>query len=170
MLRAFPTIKQSLTLKERQKLTVDLAHYLQRVSEEKAREEELNKHIFTRQELCRHCINSRYEVGNQTLCLATNRMISDRHRGICEKFKEGYIKFCGEPKANFMSRGYAVAKLKMGVIGVTVDIMQPGSRLPADTTILGKTDAMAKYPELFAGMDVSADEPVVEAEPVEEAQ
>lgn len=90
MLRAFPTIKQSLTLKERQKLTVDLAHYLQRVSEEKAKEEELNKHIFTRQELCRHCLNSKYEVGSQTLCLATNRMISDRHRGKCDKYKEGY--------------------------------------------------------------------------------
>jgi small subunit ribosomal protein S3 len=100
--------------------------------------------------------------------IVAGKLTGQRHR--TEKFKDGYIKFCGEPKANFMSRGYAVAKLKMGVIGVTVDIMQPGSRLPADTTILGKTDAMAKYPELFAGMDVSADEPVVEAEPVEEAQ
>ena len=90
--------------------------------------------------------------------IVAGKLTGQRHR--TEKFKDGYIKFCGEPKAN----------LKMGVIGVTVDIMQPGSRLPADTTILGKTDAMAKYPELFAGMDVSADEPVVEAEPVEEAQ
>ena len=101
--------------------------------------------------------------------IVAGKLTGQRHR--TEKFKDGYIKFCGEPKANFMTRGYAVAKLKMGVIGVTVDIMQPGSRLPADTTILGKTDAMAKYPELFAGMDVPAEEPVVEEnEPVEEGQ
>ena len=101
--------------------------------------------------------------------ILAGKLTGQRHR--TEKFKDGYIKFCGEPKANFMTRGYAVAKLKMGVLGVTVDIMQPGSRLPADTTILGKTDAMAKYPELFAGLNVAADEPVMEeTEPVEEGQ
>lgn len=93
MLRAFPTIKQSLTLKERQKLTVDLAHYLQAVHEKEEKRKEEEAHIFTRRELCRHCINAKYEVGKQTLCLATNRMISERHRGNCEKFREGYREY-----------------------------------------------------------------------------
>ncbi len=90
MLRVYPEVKQSLTLHERQKLTVDLAHHLQAVHEKEEKRKEAEAHIYTRRELCRHCINSRYEVGSQTLCLATNRMISDRHRGNCDKFKEGY--------------------------------------------------------------------------------
>jgi len=66
-----------------------------------------------------------------------------------EKFKEGYIKFCGEPRTLFVERGYAVAKLKMGIIGVTVEIMRPDSKLPADTTVISKTEAAAKLPDLF---------------------
>jgi len=69
-----------------------------------------------------------------------------------EKFKEGYIKFCGEPRTLFVERGYAVAKLKMGIIGVTVEIMRPDSKLPADTMIISKTDAAAKLPDLFGGI------------------
>jgi small subunit ribosomal protein S3 len=69
-----------------------------------------------------------------------------------EKFKEGYIKFCGEPRTLFVERGYAVAKLKMGIIGVTVEIMRPDSKLPADTTILSKTEAAAKLPDLFGSI------------------
>ena len=79
--------------------------------------------------------------------ILAGKLTGQRHR--TEKFKEGYIKFCGEPRANFIERGYAVAKLKMGVIGVTVEIMKPNSRLPADIEVLGKTDAMNAYPELF---------------------
>ncbi|AIZ56831.1 30S ribosomal protein S3 [Candidatus Methanoplasma termitum] len=81
-----------------------------------------------------------------------------------EKFKEGYIKFCGEPKTLFIERGYAVAQLKMGIIGVTVEIMRPDAKLPADTNILNKTEAAAKLPDLFGGM---APEPV--PEPVAES-
>ncbi|MBO4798611.1 MAG: 30S ribosomal protein S3, partial [Candidatus Methanomethylophilaceae archaeon] len=53
--------------------------------------------------------------------IVAGKLTGQRHR--TEKFKEGYIKFCGEPKAEFIQHGYAVAKLKMGVIGVTVEIM-----------------------------------------------
>ena len=87
-----------------------------------------------------------------------------------EKFKEGYIKFCGEPKTLFIERGYAVAKLKMGIIGVTVEIMRPDAHLPADTTILSKTEAAAKLPDMFGDMapPVQAPEPIVESTPVAE--
>ncbi|MCL2148045.1 MAG: 30S ribosomal protein S3 [Methanomassiliicoccaceae archaeon] len=98
--------------------------------------------------------------------IVAGKLTGQRHR--TEKFKEGYIKFCGEPRALFVERGYAVAKLKMGVIGVTVEIMRPDSKLPADTTVLTKTEAAAKLPDLFG--QTAAAEPLPEpAEPPPEA-
>ena len=76
--------------------------------------------------------------------IVAGKLTGQRHR--TEKFKEGYIKFCGEPKANFVDHGYAVAKLKMGVIGVTVEIMAKDAKLPADITVLNKTEAAAARP------------------------
>ena len=98
--------------------------------------------------------------------IIAGKLTGQRHR--TEKFKDGNIKFCGEPKANFMDQGYAVAKLKMGVIGVTVQIMEPNAKLPADTTVLGRTEAVAVLPQIFEEDDVapSKTEEVV-AEPVE---
>lgn len=90
--------------------------------------------------------------------IVAGKLTGQRHR--TEKFKEGYIKFCGEPKAQFIDHGYAVAKLKMGVIGVTVEIMDKDAKLPADITVLNKTEAAAVLPDLFAA-------PAPEAEPVE---
>ena len=98
--------------------------------------------------------------------IIAGKLTGQRHR--TEKFKDGNIKFCGEPKANFMDQGYAVAKLKMGVIGVTVQIMEPNAKLPADTTILGRTEAVAVLPQIFEEDYVApskTDEVV--AEPVE---
>ena len=98
--------------------------------------------------------------------IIAGKLTGQRHR--TEKFKDGNIKFCGEPKANFMDQGYAVAKLKMGVIGVTVQIMEPNAKLPADTTVLGRTEAVAVLPQIFEEDYVapSKTEEVV-AEPVE---
>lgn len=92
--------------------------------------------------------------------IVAGKLTGQRHR--TEKFKEGYIKFCGEPKANFIDHGYAVAKLKMGVIGVTVEIMAKDAKLPADITVLNKTEAAAVLPDLFAA-------PAPEAPAAEEA-
>lgn len=99
--------------------------------------------------------------------IVAGKLTGQRHR--TEKFKEGYIKFCGEPKANFIDHGYAVAKLKMGVIGVTVEIMAKDAKLPADITVLNKTEAAAVLPDLFAAPTPEA--PAAEPEaPAEEAQ
>ena len=99
--------------------------------------------------------------------IVAGKLTGQRHR--TEKFKEGYIKFCGEPKANFIDHGYAVAKLKMGVIGVTVEIMAKGAKLPADITVLNKTEAAAVLPDLFAAPAPEA--PAADAEaPAEEVQ
>ena len=101
--------------------------------------------------------------------IVAGKLTGQRHR--TEKFKEGNIKFCGEPKAEFIDHGYAVAKLKMGVIGVTVEIMAKDAKMPADINVLNKTEAAALLPDLFAA---PAEAPAAEAEvaeaPVEEGQ
>ena len=86
--------------------------------------------------------------------IVAGKLSGQRHR--TEKFKEGNIKFCGDTKAQFIEHGYAVAKLKMGVIGVTVEIMVKDAKMPADITVLNKTEAAAAVPDLFAAPKVEA--------------
>jgi len=66
--------------------------------------------------------------------IIAGKLTGARHR--TEKFKEGHIKYCGEAKLNFMHQGFSVAKLKPGVIGVTVQIMDPNARLPDEIDII----------------------------------
>jgi small subunit ribosomal protein S3 len=86
--------------------------------------------------------------------IVAGKLSGQRHR--TEKFKSGFIKFCGEPKIDFMVRGYAIAKLKQGVVGVTVEIMAPNAKLPADITVKGKTEIAEKYPEIFSMLEAGA--------------
>ncbi|MDD1767153.1 MAG: 30S ribosomal protein S3, partial [Methanomassiliicoccales archaeon] len=64
----------------------------------------------------------------------SGKLTGQRHR--TEKFKEGYIKFCGEPRLKFIKVGFAVAKLKPGVIGVKVEIMDPTAKLPDEVEVM----------------------------------
>jgi small subunit ribosomal protein S3 len=66
--------------------------------------------------------------------IIAGKLTGQRHR--TEKFKNGHIKFCGQAKLNFMQQGFAAAKLKPGVIGVTVQIMDPNARLPDEIDII----------------------------------
>jgi small subunit ribosomal protein S3 len=66
--------------------------------------------------------------------IIAGKLTGQRHR--TEKFKNGHIKFCGQAKLNFMQQGFATAKLKPGVIGVTVQIMDPNARLPDEIDII----------------------------------
>ena len=63
----------------------------------------------------------------------SGKLTGQRHR--VEKFKEGHIKFCGEPAIQWMWEGFAVAKKKLGVIGVKVQIMDPDAKLPDDIEV-----------------------------------
>jgi small subunit ribosomal protein S3 len=83
--------------------------------------------------------------------IVAGKLSGQRHR--TEKFKSGFIKFCGEPKIDFMEKGYAVAKLKQGIVGVTVEIMAPGSKLPANITVMNKTEIAEKYPEIYSRIE-----------------
>ena len=62
------------------------------------------------------------------------KLTGQRHRR--EKFKSGHIKFCGQAKLDFMEKGFANARMKPGVIGVTVQIMHPDARLPDEIDVL----------------------------------
>ena len=65
--------------------------------------------------------------------IIAGKLTGERHR--TEKFKAGHIKFCGEPRNMWMHEGFAVAKLKPGVIGVTVQIMNPKAILPDEVNV-----------------------------------
>ena len=67
------------------------------------------------------------------LIVIAGKLTGQRHRRV--KFKAGHIKYCGEPRNQWMHRGFAAAKLKPGVIGVTVEIMDANARLPDDIEI-----------------------------------
>jgi small subunit ribosomal protein S3 len=66
--------------------------------------------------------------------IISGKLTGQRHR--TEKFKEGHIKYCGQAKLNFMHQGFCPAKLKPGIIGVTVQIMDPNARLPDEIDII----------------------------------
>ena len=66
--------------------------------------------------------------------IIAGKLTGQRHR--TEKFKEGHIKYCGQAKLNFMHQGFAGAKLKPGIIGVTVQIMDPRAKLPDEVEII----------------------------------
>jgi small subunit ribosomal protein S3 len=65
--------------------------------------------------------------------IIAGKLTGQRHR--TEKFREGHIKYCGYPKIKWMREGYAAAKLKPGIIGVKVWIMDPNARLPDEVFI-----------------------------------
>ena len=73
--------------------------------------------------------------------ILSGKLTGQRHR--TEKFRDGHIKYCGYPKIQWMSEGFAAAKLKPGIIGVKVWIMDPKARLP-DEVILKVAPTVAQ--------------------------
>jgi len=51
-------------------------------------------------------------------------------RGRMEKMVDGYIKHCGAVAEEIVDHGYAIAKVKSGVIGVRVLIVKPDAKVP----------------------------------------
>lgn len=74
--------------------------------------------------------------------IVAGKLTGQRHR--TEKFKEGHIKYCGQAKLDFMEQGFAAAKLKPGIIGVTVQIMNPNAKLPDEIDIIPPPAAPAQ--------------------------
>src|SRR3990172_450713 len=90
------------------------------------------------------------------LVVIAGKLTGQRHRR--EKFKAGHIKYCGEPRNLWMDLGFAIAKLKPGVIGVTVEIMDPKAKLPDHIQIPPASE-----------VPVAPEVPPPAEEPVEEA-
>jgi len=65
--------------------------------------------------------------------IIAGKLTGARHR--TEKFTEGHVKYCGETARQVMNSGYAVAKLKAGILGVKVRIMKPDAKLPDEIKI-----------------------------------
>jgi small subunit ribosomal protein S3 len=66
--------------------------------------------------------------------IISGKLTGQRHR--TEKFKDGHIKYCGQAKLDWMAQGFATAKMKPGVIGITVQIMHPNAKLPDEIEII----------------------------------
>ncbi len=65
--------------------------------------------------------------------IISGKLTGDRAR--TEKFTQGTIKYCGKT-AELVRVGYATAKTKPGIIGVTVKIMPPDVKLPDEIEII----------------------------------
>ncbi len=90
-------------------------------------------------------------------------------RGRMEKFTSGHIKHCGEPADQFMKRGYAVAKKKLGTIGVKINVMDPDAKLPDDIQVVAPGEVPERAQEIAE--EAIEDEAEAEAalEEIEEA-
>jgi small subunit ribosomal protein S3 len=78
--------------------------------------------------------------------IISGKLTGERHR--TEKFTEGHVKYCGETAKQVMDLGFAVAKLKPGVLGVKVRIMRPDAKLPDEIIykVMEKAPATAAPP------------------------
>ncbi|USS40873.1 30S ribosomal protein S3 [Thermococcus aggregans] len=66
----------------------------------------------------------------------SGKLTGERAKSV--RFYQGYIAKVGNPAETLVSRGYAQALLKLGVIGVKVSIMPPDARLPDEIEIIEK--------------------------------
>ena len=80
------------------------------------------------------------------MIVISGKLTGQRHR--TEKFSRGHIKYCGDTALKWMDIGFAVAKKKLGVIGIKVMIMNPDAKLPDEVDIVDATpeedDAMVE--------------------------
>jgi len=78
--------------------------------------------------------------------IVSGKLSGERSR--TEKFMDGYMKHCGEPAEALVNKSHQLAKLKLGVVGVTVKIMKPDVTLPDEITILsGEIKEVTEYSE-----------------------
>jgi small subunit ribosomal protein S3 len=94
--------------------------------------------------------------------IIAGKLTGARHR--TEKFKEGHIKYCGQAKLSFMRQGFAVARLKPGVMGITVQIMDPKAKLPDEIDIIPPPPAPETPAEALAAPEVEVKEEEKKAE------
>ncbi|MEA1993999.1 MAG: 30S ribosomal protein S3 [Euryarchaeota archaeon] len=64
----------------------------------------------------------------------SGKLTGQRSRTV--KFTKGYLKKCGDPALKLVDHGYAAARVKLGILGVTVKIMPPDVTLPDEIHII----------------------------------
>ena len=52
------------------------------------------------------------------------------------KFLQGYLPKCGNPADEYVVKGYRVAMIKSGAVGITVKILLPNTKMPDDIEII----------------------------------
>lgn len=77
------------------------------------------------------------ESGARGVIISVSGKLSGE-RGRMQKFMSGSVKYSGEPARAGMERGFSVAKLKLGVIGVKVGILRSEYKLPDDYVVSEK--------------------------------
>lgn len=63
----------------------------------------------------------------------SGKLTGERAKSV--RFYQGYLAKVGNPAETLVSRGYAQAQLKLGVIGVKVSIMPPDAKLPDEIEV-----------------------------------
>jgi small subunit ribosomal protein S3 len=84
------------------------------------------------------------------------------------KFKEGYVKHCGEPAESVVERGQGTAVMKLGTIGIQVSIIPPGSVLPDKFEVEQDADIEDLIPESGATEVQVEEAETADAEGIEE--
>ena len=99
------------------------------------------------------------------LVVIAGKLTGHRHRRV--KFKGGHIKYCGEPRNTWMWKGFAIARMKPGVIGCSVQIMDPDAKLPDEIAVKPRVpgvEAAAPAPQAEVEAPSGAEGPEAEAE------
>ena len=99
------------------------------------------------------------------LVVIAGKLTGHRHRRV--KFKGGHIKYCGEPRNTWMWKGFAIARMKPGVIGCSVQIMDPDAKLPDEIAVKPRVpgvEAPAPTPQAEVEAPSGAEGPEAEAE------
>jgi len=68
----------------------------------------------------------------------SGKLTGERAKSV--RFYQGYLAKVGNPAETLVSRGYAQAQLKLGVIGVRVSIMPPDAKLPDEIEVVEKVE------------------------------
>ncbi len=79
----------------------------------------------------------------------SGKLTGDRHRTV--KFRQGHIKYCGEPKHEWMRIAITTAAKKSGVLGLKVQIMDPHAKLPDEVEILPAEELTEVFDEYGEG-------------------
>ncbi len=72
------------------------------------------------------------------LITIAGKLTGSRNR--TQKFLRGHVKYCGETAIRYMDHGYSQAVKKLGTIGVSVEIMRKGTKLPHEISIYSEEE------------------------------